>query len=486
MRTSTSWLVVVVVAFAVGAFGCTKPNPRSCADGLCSDPSRPFCDVDGALEGTPEVCVPVSCTQGEFIACRDDEVIRCNASGNNYDLLACQRGCSEAEGGCISCSVDAECANPAPICDTMAHDCRGCRSDAECPSKVCAIESGTCLAETEVVYASPSGGAASACSLGDPCSMARAVTVVTTSALPRTLRMLPGTYNDPVTIQGAVVVNVVATGAELGTLSGMFVRGGAVAEFRGLAVRTGDELGGDAIICGETTASIPKSSLTFRNSVLAVTTIGAVVSGARCNLRIETSEISAQSYAISLGTDSTFEGDRLHIHGKASFSKPFVIVSGVRVAARLTNSLLENTAFIVSTADTTAPGSPVYAAFNTFVFTMQDGAQACEYTTSYVRDVKFENNVFYATASANVTLGDWRQCGLSNNVLFPQAEARIGNIVADPKFVDLAAKNYALQATSPAVDAAVPSTGLSTIHDYLGAARPQGAAPDIGAFERTP
>ena len=157
--------------------------------------------------------------------------------------------------------------------DTTAHDCRGCRSDAECPSKVCAIESGACLAEAEVVYASPTGGAASACSLNEPCSMARAITVITTSALGRTLRMLPGTYTDPVTIQGNVIVNVVATGAELGTLSGMFVKGGAVAEFRGLAVRTGDELGGDAIICGEVTSTVPKSSLTFRDSILAVTTI---------------------------------------------------------------------------------------------------------------------------------------------------------------------------------------------------------------------
>ena len=59
---SKAWLVVI--ALSAAAYGCTKPNPRSCADGLCSDPSRPFCDVDGALEGTAEVCVPVSCTQG--------------------------------------------------------------------------------------------------------------------------------------------------------------------------------------------------------------------------------------------------------------------------------------------------------------------------------------------------------------------------------------------------------------------------------------
>jgi len=56
------------------------------------------------------------------------------------------------------------------------------------------------------------------------------------------------------------------------------------------------------------------------------------------------------------------------------------------------------------------------------------------------------------------------------------------NIVADPKFVNPAGKDYHLQMTSPARDAAVPSVGLTTNHDYDNFTRPA-TGSDIGAFE---
>ena len=59
-------------------------------------------------------------------------------------------------------------------------------------------------------------------------------------------------------------------------------------------------------------------------------------------------------------------------------------------------------------------------------------------------------------------------------------------LVADPQFVDLTNGDTRLTAGSPAIDAAVPSTGFSTLHDFDGTRRPQGAAHDIGAFERVP
>lgn len=53
-----------------------------------------------------------------------------------------------------------------------------------------------------------------------------------------------------------------------------------------------------------------------------------------------------------------------------------------------------------------------------------------------------------------------------------------------PQFVNAAAKDYRLQATSPARDAGTVS-GLSLVapFDRNGVARPQGSAPDIGAYE---
>lgn len=92
----------VVSFLGVALLGCTSPNPKSCADGFCNDPALPFCDVDGAIAGVPEVCVAVDCTPGEFVACRGDEAIACNADGSNYDVTTCQLGC-EATTGCKLC-----------------------------------------------------------------------------------------------------------------------------------------------------------------------------------------------------------------------------------------------------------------------------------------------------------------------------------------------------------------------------------------------
>ncbi|MBA3451997.1 MAG: hypothetical protein H0T42_02735 [Deltaproteobacteria bacterium] len=94
------WSLVVVVLVAVA---CTKPNPRSCQDGTCTDPALPFCDIDGALAGEEQTCIAVACTANEFVACRGDRAITCNTTGTDYELELCSGGCSEAAGGCRRC-----------------------------------------------------------------------------------------------------------------------------------------------------------------------------------------------------------------------------------------------------------------------------------------------------------------------------------------------------------------------------------------------
>ncbi len=92
------WLLSFIVA-------CTKANPAVlCTDTTCSDPAYPFCDVGGEIGGIPGTCIAVTCTPGEFGACRGDDVaLTCNAAGTSFDDVQCEMGCSVATSGCKLC-----------------------------------------------------------------------------------------------------------------------------------------------------------------------------------------------------------------------------------------------------------------------------------------------------------------------------------------------------------------------------------------------
>src|SRR5262245_4491356 len=99
--------IVLGVVAGTGCGSLTKPNPLSCLDGYCSDQAHPFCDVDGAFSGTPGLCLAVDCRPLAFEACRGDDAIVCNASGDDYDITHCELGCGDAAGGCMQCKPNA-------------------------------------------------------------------------------------------------------------------------------------------------------------------------------------------------------------------------------------------------------------------------------------------------------------------------------------------------------------------------------------------
>jgi hypothetical protein len=95
------WRFLVLTSLLLA---CTKQNPKSCRDGVCNDPSLPYCDVGGELSGTPFTCVAGDCTAGTFAACRGDTAITCNAAGTSFDDVQCELGCDAASGGCRLCN----------------------------------------------------------------------------------------------------------------------------------------------------------------------------------------------------------------------------------------------------------------------------------------------------------------------------------------------------------------------------------------------
>jgi len=88
--------VCLLGSLAFAGAACTKPNPKNCGDGSCTDPAFPFCDVDGSVGGEPNSCIAVTCMADQFVACRDDLAITCNAQ------IKCDKGCDPTV-GCRVC-----------------------------------------------------------------------------------------------------------------------------------------------------------------------------------------------------------------------------------------------------------------------------------------------------------------------------------------------------------------------------------------------
>lgn len=116
------WAMGVIALVGTSVAACTKANPAStCSNGVCTDPSYRFCDVDGLVGGIPNACVAVHCDPGTFEACDGSNALVCDADGNSYDTTLCGTGCNPASG------CNGSCTPGAPIsCEAnMATNCAG-------------------------------------------------------------------------------------------------------------------------------------------------------------------------------------------------------------------------------------------------------------------------------------------------------------------------------------------------------------------------
>jgi hypothetical protein len=188
-----------LLLFALAA--CTmKQNPGVC----CTT------DADCAQLGGIE---PRGCPDG--YACRN---LLCAAAecASAADCSADQPVCDLDSASCSGCTASSDCGGyaHAPVCDTGTGDCRACALDAECASEVCDIDTGRCVPETEIIYASPAGADTAVCTHQQPCSVARALALAGTDPSGSLVRLLPGTY-PTLLIFTSGVVEVVGTGARI-------------------------------------------------------------------------------------------------------------------------------------------------------------------------------------------------------------------------------------------------------------------------------
>ncbi len=468
------WLVV-----AIGVASCTSPNPRSCADGLCTDQALPFCDEDGSFAGVPQTCIAVDCTPDSFVRCLGDRAVSCNSTGNDYEFDNCPNGCNDAT-GCRTCSSSDQCTASAPICDASG-SCRTCAKDDECSSLVC--EAGSCVAEAGILYVSPGGSDNSACSRAEPCSWVRGLGLARGGGVPPLIRMLPGTYVQGIFLEQATSapLRVVGTGALIAAPVGLSITNGASVVLRGGSISSTQT----AILCGA--SGQPEAKATFRDGVLAaVSTSAELVRVEECAIEISGSDLqmnASNGTGVLLTTNGRFGGDRLRVSGSADGA---IGVGGVgsRMSFGLTNSLLEGVGLVFQATDSADPGSYAAFAYNTFVLKPGSALGCSGGFGSAHRTMILDNNIISGANVLDVVEGN--TCVVRSNVLFPSV-GRPANVTAPPLFQDGANRNFHLMLGSPAIDAATatPSNpGVSA--DLDGVSRPQGAKPDIGAFERVP
>ncbi|CAN5148457.1 hypothetical protein BH20ACT13_BH20ACT13_10720 [soil metagenome] len=113
-----------------------------------------------------------------------------------------------------------------------------------------------------------------------------------------------------------------------------------------------------------------------------------------------------------------------------------------------------------------------------------------------VKNITVRNNIFAYNGVYGISVEDETEASrVDSNLVYRNASSDIrvkgsgadlsgGNVTAPPRFANLRGRNLHLTRHSPAIDRAVIE--YSKPFDVEGVERPQGRAPDIGAFEWTP
>lgn len=415
---------------------------------------------------------PRGCPDG--FACRNliCEAADCAAAA---DCPADQPVCDPGAATCTGCATSADCAGrpDAPVCDPDTGGCRACALDAECASEVCDVDTGRCVAEGDVIYASPGGADTAGCTHAQPCSVARAIVVASADPSSSLVRLLPGTYTTPLSFTSGVV-KLVGTGATLMSQYPLEARESAIVEARGIDIS-------GSVVSMSLTSLFP--SLTLRDSTIRGTSFA--VHGILRMIRSSTVQGPFPGNPVSVQDDGTFEADQARFEGPASGAVLGTL--GRRMRVRVTNSIFDRIRISMNSHDDAPDRSEYYVAFSTFVLEGSNRQILCENPNNYPRVAVLENNIFLSASLPPQSVVVGNACTFAGNITHPQDPDLGGtNIDQDPRFVSLEGKDYRLQPGSPAIDAAVPSSGPELDHDFAGTPRPQGARRDIGAFERAP
>jgi hypothetical protein len=432
------------------------------------------------------------------LSCRELNPVFCES---HPDDITCP---AKAGIDASSCTSNAECMQPTPICDIKRSmcvqclatqptacggttpvcgdddTCRGCALDSDCASMTC-LPDGACAEPSSVLYAAPDGNAMAGCLPTEKCSLARAIDLI--DGIKSTIRLDPGPYDLASTLTLAVDMHLVGRGAVIdrnagGTGGTLVIGGGANITLDYLAVRGGD---GDPDGIGLACAS---STLTGRE--ISVDGNGAVgIYSAGCAVTLTHARVVGNN-----GIGIVVSG------GSFAMTRSVVLENsdgGISMTLALfdlkNNVIAQNgnpgSAFGALTISQIAPPGPHALDFNTIAGNAASSGLTPGVSCSVIANpIVFTNNIVYSNisfpdpAKAQV---EGVNCYWSYSDIAPGPLPGVGNIAVDPQFVDTLRQDFHLRATSPVRDAADPAATLAT--DIDGDDRPQGAGRDLGADE---
>ena len=397
--------------------------------------------------------------------------------------------CDSDRGACVGCLVSADCDATAPVCDPTSQACRGCTADNECGSGVCDIAAGSCVSESNVVYAAPAATAASACTKLDPCALSKAFMLV--DATRDTVKMGSGTYLTGVTIGTSAAITVYGLGATL--KSSISVLSGATVKVRDLAF-----LGDGTVYCSPATTGGPMPTIDLLNASFdttgAITNGPFAISASACVLHIAhtkfkmpgsgsiaiyaTGELAGSGAPANRG--SIVNLDRSQIDG----GEPAIGLYNYSVL-HMTNSVLFGPATLTPyqalSPDVSSTGTIDFSTFINWTWTSGNSGPVRFVATNnlYFDGRHTDTTMYFHWSVLNGSVAEHHYDLGFPQYLMPAGTNNIHDL--DPMLKDPASHDFHLITGSPAIDAADPSATPPV--DFDGTSRPQGARRDIGAFE---
>lgn len=483
-------LLLLLVLFGTA---CTKPNPKACCltaeDCAAAElPAIKECASDQFCDH--HTCVAATCSSDNECpaehplcagACVDcDATHPCGADKPVCDLATYTCGscaadddcagiadashCDSMSGACVECTSSDQCSTATPVCD--GGRCRACATDDDCPSETCAFD-GTCVPEANVLYGSTTGNDQGTCTKAAPCVTFLRLINLADNAHEHI------SYRSPQEMAARQQIDTGNTAAPMLFFHFHGASFKAVIATNGTALPIFDSSVPTAFIdaqfSGDTYPLIAQNgaSLTLKH-VTVHDSRHLTVAGDFTAWDLTMFNNTDPTAAIVLTGSGNVSIDRALIHDAQSVLS---VSSGAHV--HLSNMMvwgIANRPFNLATN----PGDLEFSTIARAGDNTPTGpcALACGATLHVTGSIIWQPQ---CGGSAQDAAGD---CTFASSIV-SNAATLPGTTNNDPMFVNAAAHDYHIKATSPAVDAV--DTGPPT--DFEGDKRPGGVKFDIGADE---